>query len=218
MRGVSVSNKPVEVFVMGGGMTALPGTLLHNDDDVARLQLGGVAEGQSVFFQPDSPGPWVFGRVAEVDGDEVEVAIQGHHRPDRREFARAWGPVHVRYQAVDSSSYELAGRRWLQMGQGVERKWYQPELFMNFSGSGLRFDGGEGIATGDMVLVGCRVPGDEREHRFTASVIRVASDEEGGSALHFLEATEGARMALVHFAERIQEQALDELGDLDLDL
>ena len=211
-------NKPLEVFVMGGGMQALPGVLHAADDHMAVLEVEGVSEGLSVFFQPDSPGPWVFGRVVKAEGGRVEVEVQGHHRPDRREFARAWGPVHVRYQVVPSDGYELAAKRWLQTGEGVERRWLQPDLFMNFSGSGLRFDGGTGIAAGDVALVGCRVPGDEREHRFTASVIRVSSDDEQGSALHFLDATEGARMALVHFAERIQEQALDELGDFDDEL
>ena len=153
--------------------------------------------------------------VAAAEGDGVAVQVLGHHRPDRREFARAWGPVHVRYQVVSEEGYELASRRWLEKGDGLARRWIQPDLFMNFSGSGLRFQGAEGIAAGDRVLVGVRVPGDEREHRLTAAVIRASDDAEHATALHFLQASEGAIMALVMFAERIQEQALDELGDLD---
>lgn len=193
-------------------MQALHGFLVGSaEGDEVHLEVEGLELEQAVFFQPSSAGSWVFGRVVSLDGG-VTVAVQGQHRPDRREFARAWGPVHVRYQPVDGG-FELAARRWLIDGQGIERKWLQPELFMNFSGSGLRFDGSEGLQAGGMALVGIRVPGDEREHRFTATVIRVSGGDGGASALHFLDATDGARMALVEFAERIQEQSLGAFDD-----
>lgn len=203
----------IDLFVMGGGIRSLPAVLVGRDGDQLRLRVQGLAEGTAVFFQTDEPEPWVYGRVVGTDEDGVFIQIQGHHRPDRREFARAWGPVHVRYQVVDEESYELAARRWLSKGEGIGRRWIQPELFMNFSGSGLRFDGGREVRSGDRVLVGVRIPDDDREHRLTAQVVQASEGED--TALHFLQAAEGAVMALVHFAERIQEQALEDLEDLD---
>lgn len=203
----------IDLFVMGGGIRSLPAIIVHREGDVLKLRVQGLAEGAAVFFQSADPEPWVYGRVTGADEDGVIIQIQGHHRPDRREFARAWGPVHVRYQVVDEESYELAARRWLTKGEGIERRWIQPELFMNFSGSGLRFDGGQEVGQGDRVLVGVRVPNDDREHRLTAEVVQASS--EADTALHFLQASEGAIMALVHFAERIQEQSLEDLESLD---
>jgi hypothetical protein len=203
----------VDLFVMGGGLRALPAVVIAREGDRVKMRVEGVTPGAAVFFQGESPGPWVYGRVAHFDADGVVVIqVQGQHRPDRREFARAWGPVHVRYQVVDEAVYELAARRWITRGEGIQRAWIQPELFMSFSGSGLRFGGGDAVDEGSRVLVGIRVPDDEREHRLTASVIRTADGD--GTALHFLLASEGAVMALVRFAERIQERSLDELDGL----
>lgn len=203
----------IDLFVMGGGIRQLPAVVLGREGDLLKLKVQGLTEGTAVFFQSKEPEPWVYGRVTGTDADGVFIQIQGHHRPDRREFARAWGPVHVRYQAVDAETYELAARRWLMRGEGIGRRWIQPELFMNFSGSGLRFDGGREVQSGDRVLVGVRVPDDDREHRLTADVVQAGEGDD--TALHFLQASEGAIMALVHFAERIQEQALEDLEDLD---
>ncbi len=203
----------IDLCGLGGGIRSLPAIVLEREGDLVKLRVQGLTEGTSVFFQTGEPDPWVYGRVVDTDEDGVFIQVQGHHRPDRREFARAWGPVHVRYQVVDAEGYELAARRWLSKGEGISRRWIQPELFMNFSGSGLRFDGGREVASGDRVLVGVRVPDDDREHRLTAQVVQ--ADAGADTALHFLQASEGAVMALVHFAERIQEQALEDLDDLD---
>ena len=208
-------SEAVEVFVMGGGIRSLPAVVIERDDDMVRLRVEGLSEGTAVFFQNDDPGPWLWGRVLEASGDGVMVQVLGHHRPDRREFARAWGPVHVRYQTISEEGYELAAKRWLERGDGVARRWVQPDLFMNFSGSGLRFDGAEAVQPGDRALVGVRVPGDDREHRLTAVVVAGSGEADATTALHFLQASEGAIMALVEFAERIQEQALDDLEGLD---
>ena len=201
---------PVDLFVMGGGLRALPAVVVGESGDRVSMRVDGVSPGTAVFFQGATPGPWIYGRVSGVEPDGVVVIqVQGQHRPDRREYARAWGPVHVRYQVVDPEGFEFAGRRWLSRGEAPQRAWVQPELFMSFSGSGLRFEGGHAAVPGDQVLVGVRVPDDAREHRLTAEVIEVR--DEDGTALRFLEANEGAVMALVNFAERIQEHALDAL-------
>ena len=46
-------------------------------------------------------------------------------------------------------------------------------------------------------------------------VVAGSGEADATTALHFLQASEGAIMALVEFAERIQEQALDDLEGLD---
>ena len=203
----------IDLFVMGSGIRSMPAWVLGREGDQLKLRVQGLSQGTAVFFQTNEPEPWVYGRVVASDADGVYIEIQGHHRPDRREFARAWGPVHVRYQVVDAEGYELSARRWIRQGEGVGRRWIQPELFMNFSGSGLRFDGGQEVSSGDRVLVGIRIPDDPREHRLTAEVVQ--ADDGADTALRFLEASDGAVMGLVSFAERIQEQALDELSGLD---
>jgi hypothetical protein len=119
----------------------------------------------------------------------------------------------MRYQAVPEHQAELAGRRWLKTGAGVEPKWMRPALFMDFSGSGARFEIPDpGCDADDRLLVGVKVPGGSVEHRFVARVVRHLAEQEQ-LAIQFLDGTEDAFNAVVEFAERIQEQQLEAIGE-----
>ena len=199
-------------------MRSLQGRIVRHDGDVVWVQLGGgaLAEGEAVCLQTGHSAPWLYGKVVGDDDPGVKIAIDGTHTPDRREFSRVWGPLHLRYQVSNDEGFELASLRWLRNGQGVGPRWSRPPMFMDFSGSGARFEvrGKADCAAEDRLLIGIRIPGDETEHRLTARVVRLLENDTQ-VAIHFMEASDGAVSALVDFAERIQEQLVELLGEPD---
>jgi len=211
----------VDLYVMGAAMRSLPGRIVRRDGPnlyVAVLD-GRLEDGEAVCLQSEASAPWLYGKVhGEGLEGEICIHIDGSHTPDRREFSRVWGPLNLRFQAVDETGYELASLRWLRKGEGIGPRWQRPPMFMDFSGSGARFET-RGVTVADpdqRLLVGIQIPGDMAEHRFTARAVRTLN-HDSQLAIQFLEANDGAVAALVDFAERIQEQLVDLLGEDDGD-
>ncbi len=211
----------VDLYVMGAAMRSLPGRIVRRDGSHLYVSVldGRLEDGEAVCLQSETSAPWLYGKVkgAEADGAFC-IHIDGSHTPDRREFSRVWGPLNLRFQTVDETGYELASLRWLRKGEGIGPRWQRPPMFMDFSGSGARFET-RGITLADpdqRLLVGIQIPGDMAEHRFTARTVRMLNNDSQ-LAIQFLEANDGAVAALVDFAERIQEQLVDLLGEEDPD-
>lgn len=206
----------VDLYVMGAMMRSMPGIILRQDGAELWVDVnqGTLADGEAVCLQTGANNPWLYGKVVRNDPTGVLIHVDGTHSPDRREFSRVWGPLHVRFQ-VCTAGFELASRRWLRAGEGVGPRWQRPPLFMDFSGSGARFEarGDLECEADDRLLVGVHVPGDPTEHRLTARVVRRLDGDQ--VAIHFLESTPGAIAGLVDFAEKIQEQLVELLGDDD---
>ncbi|MEN0062016.1 MAG: PilZ domain-containing protein [Myxococcota bacterium] len=207
----------VDLYVMGAAMRSLPGRIVRRDGPELWVAVfdGRLEDGEAVCLQSETSAPWLYGKVKGVESDGAFcIHIDGSHTPDRREFSRVWGPLNLRFQALDDDGYELASLRWLRKGEGIGPRWQRPPMFMDFSGSGARFEtrGVEPAEPDQRLLVGIQIPGDMEEHRFTARAVRTLN-HDSQLAIHFLEANEGAIAALVDFAERIQEQLVDLLGD-----
>jgi len=206
----------VDLYVMGAMMRSMPGTIVRKDGAELWVDVtdGALDDGEAVCLQTGSDSPWLYGKVIRNDTIGVVIHVDGTHSPDRREFSRVWGPLHMRFQ-VCTNGYELAARRWLKQGEGVGVRWQRPPLFMDFSGSGARFEDRDDLSleADDRLLVGLRVPGDQPEHRLTARVVRRLDGDQ--LAIHFLESTPGTIAGLVDFAEKIQEQLVELLGDDD---
>ena len=212
--------RAVDLYVMGAAMRSLQGRIVRHDGNVVWVRLGdgALAEGEAVCLQTGNSAPWLYGKVIGDDDPGVKIHIDGSHTPDRREFSRVWGPLHMRYQISTPEGFELASLRWLRNAQGVGPSWMRPPMFMDFSGSGARFEvrGKADCKAEDCLLLGIRIPGDETEHRLTARVVRLL-DNDTQVAIHFEDASEGSIAALVDFAERIQEQLVELLGEQDLE-
>ncbi len=208
--------KAVDLYVMGAAMRSLPGRIVRHEGEQLWVVLnqGLLESGEAVCLQTSNSAPWLYGKVVGNEEEGVVIHIDGSHTPDRREFSRVWGPLHLRFQVVGEEGFELAERRWLRNAQGIGPKWQHPPMFMDFSGSGARFDvrGRMECQPDDRLLVGVRVPGDGPEHRLTARVVRFLENNTQ-LAIHFIESTDGAIATVVGFAERIQEQMVELLGD-----
>lgn len=207
----------VELFVMGDSMRSIAGSVEERDGDKITLRVADVSlsGGEVVCLQANDEGDWLYGKVTEVAGNVLTVRVDGSHSPDRREFARVWGPVQARYKVIGDKD-DLIGLRWIKHGESPEGIWLQPSLFMDFSGSGARFEvGAEAEGDSDqMVLLGMRVPTDDAEHRFVGHIVRRLKDNTQ-LAIRFDAATDGGTAALVGFAEAIQEQLVESLIDAD---
>ena len=212
--------RAVDLYVMGAAMRSLKVRIVRHDDNLVWVQLGDgdLKEGEAVCLQTGTSAPWLYGKVIGDDTPGVKIHIDGTHTPDRREFSRVWGPLHLRYQVSSEEGFELASLRWLRHGQGVGARWSRTPMFMDFSGSGARYEarGAVDCQPEDRLLVGIRIPGDETEHRLTARVVRLL-ESDTQVAIHFEDASDGAIAALVDFAERIQEQLVELLGEPELE-
>jgi hypothetical protein len=172
---------------------------------------------------PAGPGR-ILGQVESTDGTLVTL---GSHKTipfDKRSFPRLYGGIQLRYRVVPADRWEHAARDWmLGFPDGApEEEWRVPDPFMDFSVSGLKFEGPAGAAQNDLLLVEMRVPGDDLARRATARVVRVdplppTGDEPKPAgyvqtAVHFLDLPQGSAEALVRFTLQLQ-QVLMQLPD-----
>ncbi len=166
------------------------------------------------------------GLVAGVDGPSLRVETERLVPPDKRSFPRMYGGIHIRYRVLAAREREKESSAWLagEEAPGQEGDWREPDPFMDFSGTGLRFEDQLLCDKDDLMLVELRLPSSEKRWRATARVVRVdpirpedleGRDEERQEpvpthqiAVHFAELPAEATEALTEFAMRIQDALL----------
>lgn len=159
---------------------------------------------------PDLPDrARVIGVVEPASAGALRVAVRRAAAPDKREYPRVEGAVHLEYHRGDALDAWLAGG---PATAPVRR----PDPFMNFSVVGLQFEDEPACAEGDTVLFELSVPHDRRRFRGAARVVRVlpippAEREAGAShrvAIAFTHLPTEAADALREQTLRIQEALL----------
>ncbi len=166
------------------------------------------------------------GLVAEREGRRLRVDTQRVVPPDKRSFPRMYGGIHVRYRVLSAGEGETMAAAWASGDDapGKEGEWREPDPFMDFSGTGLRFEDQLKCRTNDMLLMELALPGSEKRWNATARVVRVdpirpedleGHDEEHRNkvpthqiAVQFTHLPTGATEALTAFAMRIQDALL----------
>lgn len=162
----------------------------------------------------------ILGQVTEIEQDRVFVAIRKSMAPDKRIFPRLYGGIEIRYRHVDKERWEEASRSWMAgEPDTAPEEWLAPDPFMDFSVSGLKFEGPGDFASDECLLVELKVPLDEELRRATARVVRVdlaspqadpATRRAGPNqiAIHFLELPLKTAESLVRFTLHLQEALL----------
>ena len=166
------------------------------------------------------------GLVTGVEGPRLRVQLERVVPPDKRSFPRMYGGIHVRYRVLAAGQGDEGASAWVAGGDepaggGV---WREPDPFMDFSGTGLRFEDQLHCRPEDRLLIELRLPSSEDLWRATARVVRVdpiRSDDLGGReekepasvpthqiAVEFLEMPADATEALTEFGMRIQDALL----------
>jgi hypothetical protein len=173
------------------------------------------------------------GLVTAIEGLRLRVETERVVPPDKRSFPRMYGGIYVRYRVLAAGEGEEDASAWVAGGDpaGEGGAWREPDPFMDFSGTGLRFEDQLHCKTEDRMLIELKLPSSEDLWRATARVVRVdpirrddleGQKEDGGEvapshqiAVEFMELPTEATEALTAFAMRIQDALLKTEGSGD---
>lgn len=146
----------------------------------------------------------VVGKVESAQAGRVRVSVERTSAPDKREFPRIDGDVHVRFHVAADTT--MAG--WLD-GQAAHEAAWEPEPFMNFSVTGLQFESDAPVNRDDVLLIALRVPEVDQTWRVGGRVVRVSGEGALRTvAVHFTHLSAGAANALQLHTARVQELLL----------
>ena len=115
------------------------------------------------------------GMVVEVSGSKFRVETDRVVLSDKRSFPRMQGGIRVRYRVLSGRGSKAVSSAWLNGDEapGREGDWWEPDPFMDFSGSGLKFDDQLHCAVEDSLLLELQVPSSEGCWHATARVVRI---------------------------------------------
>lgn len=216
---VVCTSGPIPVFARAAVIRADGDQLDFELADDAALAVGA----QVIVELPDEmDAPRAIVEVAALNGRRLETRLVRLAVSERREYPRLEGVLSVRYRVLASNGAGMAvAAAWLR-GEDVGGAEYVPDSYMNFSATGLAFDGGEHARGGDTILVGFSLPpgvgGAGSSWRCTARAVRVwpipadELDSESSAthrtALVFEAISPAATSALTEYTIRIQDALL----------
>ena len=124
----------------------------------ATLDVGG----QAVLNFPDSDRQRVMARLDAVVGAQHHFVESHRVEPDKRNFPRLYAGIKVLYRLMGSTD-----------------EWFTCDEYMNFSVSGLAFEGSGSVPSGAQIELNIRLAGRDEEWSAVGKVIRCdALDEE----------------------------------------
>ncbi|MFH1464547.1 MAG: PilZ domain-containing protein [Pseudomonadota bacterium] len=214
---------PVEVlFLAADPPLIVPGRVTCRDEDSCDVLLAseehGFSEGMQVIVDAgEATDLRVVGNIAFVQDNLLHVESHTVVPRDKRIFPRTWGGIRLRYQVAEGRHV----RPWIDHGEPPSTAWHEPDPFMDFSGSGLKFEDLERCAADDTLLLELSIPPSESWYRASARVVRLLPippeeqamiDREEGQplpthqvAVQFLELPPEAVEALMDFTLRVQD-------------
>ncbi len=227
------SSKAVEVLCLSVSPPLIrKGTLAGREGERLEVLLEGESDfqpGMRVAVAGRTEGALrILGTVSETQGRRVCIETGRVIPEEKRAFPRMPGGIRLRYCTLSGQDMEKACRSWMS-GQDDScgaAQWREPDPFMDFSASGLRFEDERACQVGDTVLLEFQVPGAPEIWRAVARVVRVEPIDHGGDgaepggagnsgrgqayaiAVHFIDLPAGAREALGAFTLRIQNALL----------
>lgn len=202
------------------------GRVIGRRDDHLDIEVEGappeLAPGSSLVVElgAEAGSGRAVGSVVGAVGRRVVVAVRRYSRPDKREYPRVEGALHVRFHVATSPE---AVQAWLDGGP-VTGPEFAPEPYMNFSVTGLSFEARPDCADNDILLLTIGVPQEDELWRAVGRVVRVLPlppeerDESSTAthrvAVHFLALPDGAVEALGRHTLRVQDAWLGEEREL----
>jgi len=117
----------------------------------------------------------IMGQIVEASGPSIRVEPERVLKPDKRDFPRMQGGIRVRYRVITEGTNPSAVSAWIDGGDSLENgeSWHEPDPFMDFSGSGLKFEDQLNCKVGDSLLMELQVPLSQEVWRATSRVVRI---------------------------------------------
>lgn len=145
---------------------------LQVDTPSRHLDVGAVVV---LNWRDDGRHPRVTATVVGCEGVYVRAVEKKRTSRDKRVFPRTVGGIPLRYRVVHTDDPEIVTARWMSgyddlAGPG---EWRQPDPFMNFSASGLRFEDAPIVEMGDVLLCELGVGSSETRWRAVGTVMRL---------------------------------------------
>ena len=147
----------VQVFVTETGVPKiLDGWLTSVEDTTYTVELseGVDVAGQVVLNFPDSDRERVMTRLEGSDGGRFRFAESQRVAPDKRNYPRLYAGLKVLYRVSGASD------------------WFETDEYMNFSVSGLAFDGSGSVEDGSNIDLAISIAGEDGEWTALGKVIR----------------------------------------------
>ena len=182
------------------------------DRDATDLPVGA----RVILSLPDGESDRVVARVDSAVGNELRCTQEQLRQRERREFPRLHAGMPVRYHRVPPAKYTAIATRWLRGHDDAlpadSEGWVEPEPFMNYSVTGLRFQTQDDVVLNEVVLLELGVPGRDDRWRVSARCVHAGptDPEEGQSiALEFVQISDDARAALTALTLESQSKLLN---------
>ena len=214
---------PVEVLSLASDPPLiLSGRVTCRDEGTCDVLLDNpehaFAEGMKVIVDAgEATELRVVGTIGLVQDNLIHVESRTLVRRDKRIFPRTYGGIRLRYLVVPPAAVAA----WIARGEAPEGTWFEPDPFMDFSGSGLKFEDQEHCKADDTLLLELRVPPEDDTFRASARVVRLfpippeeieAAEREPAApasthqiAVHFEALPSEAVEALMAFTLRVQD-------------
>ena len=175
-----------------------------------------LADGDLVILTfPEAEMPRMEAVVREVEGTRMLCSSRRLREAERRDYPRLHAGLPIRFRVLQRPDEEALADSWLNGDDEAlsSGDWIQPDEFMNFSVTGLAFEGDPWAQSNDLLLLEMSFRTQEEPLRATARVIRVFTldskqTEEGHThrtAIQFESMPDTVRRALSDLTLQIQD-------------
>ena len=135
---------------------------------------------QVILDLSSTDAPRIIATASEIHGTRLRVLQKSVNPPDKRVFPRLYGNVELKYRVIDPTEGPSAPRVWVEGGMedASATPWREPDPFMNFSVTGLKFDDTDSLCSlNDLLAISFSVPTADESFRATARVARIEAIE-----------------------------------------
>lgn len=193
---------PVEIwFPTLADLLVVQGRLVLRTANAVVIELDGPVQGvergtKVILDAGRERGLRIRGHAMEWLENRLVVAFEAEARSDERASRRTVASLKIRWHVCPTAECIQA---WIQRGMAPSppELWDEASETVEFSMTGLRFLGSEGLSPGDRLLLEVEVPGSETAWPAAAVVRRVSED---GVAAEFSELPDGLADALMLYA------------------
>lgn len=199
-------------FIASGRATGADGTwTVHVDRDASSLP----ADARAILTFADPDAPRIVGLVASVSGNRIELVERAVRERERRAFPRLVAGLQLKMRTLRPSEAGPEAAAWMAGDDGPAHRgtWFEPDPFMNFSVTGLRFQGPATLEGGETLLLELAIR-NAGAWRCVADVVRTFAIGADGDpnlrqvAVVFNDIPDEAEIALSELTLKIQDQLL----------